>query len=90
MNQHPDARVTVTGGGTGVGISALMDNTTILPWLPVRSPAKSDENQKAGQEVDEVIVAYDALCRSGAPPSNPVKQLTRQQLEDIFRGKITN
>ena len=23
-------------------------------------------------------------------PSNPVKQLTRQQLEDIFRGKITN
>ena len=28
MNQHPDARVTVTGGGTGVGISALMDNTT--------------------------------------------------------------
>ena len=22
--------------------------------------------------------------------SNPVKQLTRQQLEDIFRGKITN
>ena len=28
MNQHPDARVTVTGGGTGVGISALMDHTT--------------------------------------------------------------
>ena len=28
MNREPDARVTVTGGGTGVGISALMDNTT--------------------------------------------------------------
>ena len=29
MNLQPDARVTVTGGGTGVGISALMDNTKI-------------------------------------------------------------
>ena len=28
MNLQPDARVTVTGGGTGVGISALMDYTT--------------------------------------------------------------
>ena len=37
MNQHPDARVTVTGGGTGVGISALRIIRRILPWLPVRS-----------------------------------------------------
>ena len=28
MKDDPDRRVTVTGGGTGVGISALMDNTT--------------------------------------------------------------
>ena len=33
MNQHPDARVTVTGGGTGVGISALMDNTTDIAMV---------------------------------------------------------
>ena len=43
----------------------------------------------AGKEVEEVIVAYDALAVV-VHPSNPVKQLTRQQLEDIFRGKITN
>ena len=36
-----------------------------------------------------MIVAYDALAVV-VHPSNPVKQLTRQQLEDIFRGKITN
>ena len=42
-----------------------------------------------GKEVEEVIVAYDALAVV-VHPSNPVKQLTRQQLEDIFRGKITN
>ena len=90
MNQHPEARVTVTGGGTGVGISALMDNTTDIAMAS--RPIKFSEKMKikeAGQDVDEIIVAYDALAVV-VHPSNPVKQLTRQQLEDIFRGKITN
>ena len=67
MNLQPDARVTVTGGGTGVGISALMDNTTDIAMAS--RPIKFSEKMKtkeAGQEVDEVIVAYDAPCRSGA------------------------
>lgn len=90
MNQHPEARVTVTGGGTGVGISALMDHTTDIAMAS--RPIKFSEKMKikgTGEEVDEVIVAYDALAVV-VHPSNPVKQLTRQQLEDIFRGKITN
>ena len=39
--------------------------------------------------MEEVIIAYDALAVI-VNPSNPVSQLTRQQLEAIFRGKITN
>ena len=90
MNQHPDARVTVTGGGTGVGISALMDNTTDIAMAS--RPIKFSEKMKpkaAGEDLAEVPIAYDALAVV-VHPSNPVKQLTRQQLEDIFRGKITN
>ena len=74
MNQHPDTRVTVTGGGTGVGISALLDNTTDIAMAS--RPIKFSEKMKiksAGEDVAEIVVAYD-----------------RQQLEDIFRGKITN
>lgn len=44
MNQHPDARVTVTGGGTGVGISALMDHTTDIAWPPADQVQREDEN----------------------------------------------
>lgn len=87
MNQHPDTRVTVTGGGTGVGISALLDNTTDIAMAS--RPIKFSEKMKiksAGEDVAEIVVAYDALAVV-AHPSNPVKQLTRQQLEDIFRGK---
>lgn len=90
MSRQPNARVTVTGGGTGVGISALMDNTTEIAMAS--RPIKFSEKMKvkaAKQEVDEVIVAYDALAVV-VHPSNPVSKLTRQQLEDIFRGKITN
>ena len=90
MNQHPATRGTVTGGGTGVGISALLDNTTDIAMAS--RPIKFSEKMKiksAGEDVAEIVVAYDALAVV-AHPSNPVKQLTRQQLEDIFRGKITN
>ena len=88
MNQHPEARVTVTGGGTGVGISALMDHTTDIAMAS--RPIKFSEKMKIkGTGEDEVFVAYDALAVV-VHPSNPVKQLTRQQLEDIFRGKINN
>ena len=55
-------------------------------------PIKFSEKMKlkaAKQEVEEVIIAYDALAVI-VNPSNPVSQLTRQQLEAIFRGKITN
>ena len=81
MNQHPDTRVTVTGGGTGVGISALLDNTTDIAMAS--RPIKFSEKMKiksAGEDVAEIVVAYDALAVV-AHPSNPVKQLTRQQLE---------
>lgn len=90
MKDDPDRRVTVTGGGTGVGISALMDNTTDIAMAS--RPIKFSEKMKlkaAKQEVEEVIIAYDALAVI-VNPSNPVSQLTRQQLEAIFRGKITN
>lgn len=90
INLHPQSRVTVTGGGTGVGISALMDNTTDIAMAS--RPIKFSEKMKikgTGENVDEVIVAYDALAVV-VHPSNPIKQLTREQLEDIFRGKVTN
>ena len=49
---------------------------------------KLKDMAKKGQ-LEEIPVAYDALAVV-VHPSNPVKQLTRRQLEDIFRGKITN
>ena len=90
MEINPNARVTVTGGGSGVGISALLDKTTDIA-MASRS-IKFSEKMKAktaGEDLVEAIIAYDALAVV-VHPSNPVRQLTREQLEGIFRGKITN
>lgn len=90
MSLHPDSRVTVTGGGSGVGISALMDGTTDIA-MSSRS-IKFNERVKlknSGKQLKEAVVAYDALAVI-VNPSNPVTHLTRQQLEAIFRGKVTN
>ena len=85
-----DPKPTETGGGTGVGISALLDQTTDIAMAS--RAIKFSEKMKAkaaGEDLAEVPIAYDALAVV-VHPSNPVKQLTRQQLEDIFRGKVTN
>jgi phosphate transport system substrate-binding protein len=83
-------KVTVTGGGSGVGIAALIAGTCDI--AQASRPMKFDEKQKmsdAGKTAKEVIIAYDALAVV-VHPQNPVNQLTRQQLEQIYTGKITN
>lgn len=90
MNKNKNARVTVTGGGSGVGISALMERTTDIAMSSRK--IKFDEKvrlREAGKSVEEVVIAYDALAVV-VNPSNKVTNLTREQLEGIFTGKIKN
>ncbi|MDH6533788.1 phosphate ABC transporter substrate-binding protein [Parabacteroides sp. 52] len=90
MKINPSYTVTVTGGGSGVGIAALLEGTTELAQLSRK--IKFDEKNKLkgkGKTVKEVIAAYDALAII-VHPSNKVTNLSREQLEGIFTGKIKN
>lgn len=87
---YPSSTVSVTGGGSGVGISALLAGTTDIAQTSRK--IKFDEKQKlqeSGKTAKEVIIAYDALAVV-VNPSNRVTNLTREQLERIFTGKIKN
>lgn len=80
----------MTGGGSGVGISALMEGTTDIAMSSRKM--KFDEKvklQEAKKSTKEVVIAYDALAVV-VHPSNKVSNLTREQLEGIFTGKIKN
>lgn len=90
MNKNKSAKITVTGGGSGVGISALMDGTTDIAMSSRKM--KFDEKmklQEAKKNTKENVIAYDALAIV-VHPSNQVSNLTREQLENIFTGKIKN
>lgn len=90
MDIHKGARVTVTGGGSGVGISSLLDGTTDIAMASrsIKFSEKMDL-KKEHKDLREAVVAYDALAVV-VNPNNPIAHLTRWQLEAIFRGKITN
>lgn len=86
----PSSSVSITGGGSGVGISALLAGNTEIAQASRR--IKFDERQKlreAGKTAKEIVIAYDALAVV-VNPQNKVGKLTREQLEGIFTGKITN
>ncbi len=90
MQKYPKETVIVTGGGSGVGISSLLEGTTDIAQSSRK--IKFDEKAKLknnGKDVEELIVAYDALAVI-IHPDNPIDQLTREQLDSIFTGKITN
>jgi phosphate transport system substrate-binding protein len=90
LNSHKSAKITVTGGGSGVGISALLEGTTDIAMSSRK--IKFDEKakfQQSGKTVVEKIIAYDALAVV-VHPANKVSQLTREQLEGIYTGKIKN
>ncbi len=90
MQKHPGSRISVTGGGSGVGISAFLDGTTDIA-MSSRQIKLSEKLklQEAGKKFKEVTIAHDALSII-VNPNNKVGQLTREQIEGIFTGKITN
>lgn len=90
MKSDKNISVTVVGGGSGVGITALIDGTTDIAMAS--RDLKTEEKLKfseAKKEIEEVVIAFDALTVI-VNPANGVSKLTREQLEGIFTGAIKN
>jgi phosphate transport system substrate-binding protein len=88
MKQNPSAKITVIGGGSGVGIAAFLDGTTDIAMASRKiKMSEKMKLQDAGKAFKEVTIAYDALSVI-VNPANKVSQLTREQLEGIFTGKL--
>jgi len=87
---HPEVRLSVTGGGSGTGIAALLNGTVDLANASRRiKPEEVAEAEKQGVRPTEFVVARDAIAVI-VHPDNPVDHLTLQQISDIYQGKITN
>ena len=88
--QRPEVRLSVTGGGSGTGIAALVQGTVDIANASRRIKAEETATAAANNVVPvEHIVARDAIAIV-VHPSNPVDQLTIAQLSSIYRGDVTN
>src|SRR5712671_4763671 len=91
MGKHPEVKIQVTGGGTGVGFAALQNQTTDL--CDASRKAKAAEIAKCmavfQKRPTEYKVALDGLSIY-VNAENPLKELTVAQVGDIFSGKIKN
>jgi phosphate transport system substrate-binding protein len=87
---HPDIRLSVTGGGSGTGIAALINGTVDVANASRQIKQEERENALAnGSEPVELVIARDAIAVI-VHLDNPVDYLTLEQISDIYSGKINN
>ena len=90
MKKHPEVQISLSGGGSGEGIKALIDKTTDIATSS-REIKKEEIELAKTKGVNPVanVVAQDALTPV-VHPKNKVKNLSIDQLSQIYQGKITN
>ena len=91
MAQSPGTVIQVTGGGSGVGIAALINGTTEIAASsrPIRKSEIDKLKQRFATTGASIPVARDGLAVY-LHEKNPVQELSLAQLLDIYTGKITN
>ncbi len=91
MKKHSGVSIQVTGGGSGTGISALINGTTDV--CQASRAMKDTEKEKLRDRYStmgtEIPVARDGLSVY-VSASNPINELSMEQLKSIFTGKVTN
>lgn len=90
MKVQADVDISVTGGGSGTGIAALINGTTDIC---AASRGMKEKELKLAKENNifplEISVARDGIVLI-VHPENPVNSLTIDQLRLIYTGKVTN
>ena len=88
--QHPDIRIALSGGGSGYGIKAIIDDTTAIAMAS--SPMRERDlllARKRGVAPKLLVIAHDCVVPV-AHPDNPVARVSLEQLRSVYGGRIDN
>ncbi|MGL5053538.1 MAG: phosphate ABC transporter substrate-binding protein [Cetobacterium sp.] len=90
MGKNKDARIAVTGGGSGVGISSLINGTADIGMASRNIKEKEIKAaEEKGLKLKEVVIGYDGITVI-VNENNKLENITHLDLAKIFRGEITN
>jgi phosphate transport system substrate-binding protein len=87
---EPAVSIEVSGGGSGIGIAALINGTAgIANSSRKLEPEELEKAKKAGQDPKEFMVGYDGLAIY-VHKANPIEEISLEDLGEIYRegGKI--
>ncbi|MEG1642109.1 MAG: phosphate ABC transporter substrate-binding protein [Synergistaceae bacterium] len=85
MTVNPDIKITVAGGGTGVGVKQVGEGLVAIG--NTGRALKPEEIEKYQLQTYPFAVDGVAVVIN---PANEIKELTKKQVEDIYTGKINN
>ena len=90
MKKNPGVQMTLSGGGSGEGIKALIDKTANIATSS-REIKGNEIDLAKSKGVNPVahVVAYDAIIPV-VNPKNKISNLTIDELSQIYQGKIAN
>jgi len=87
---HPETQISVTGGGSGTGIAALINGTVDIANASRQiKPEETEQIEQNGNIPVEFVVARDAIAVI-VNPNNPINKLTIPQISAIYTGEINN
>lgn len=91
MSKNPGTKIQVTGGGSGIGLAALQNNTTDIANAsrPIKPAERASVIRSSGKSPREYKVALDGLSIY-VNAGNPIQDISVEQLKDIFAGKVRN
>jgi phosphate transport system substrate-binding protein len=91
MSRTPGAQVQVTGGGSGVGLAALINGTTDIAAAsrPIKTSEVDKLKARFATRGTGVPIARDGLAVY-LNEANPVQELSLAQLRDIYTGRVAN
>lgn len=88
--QHPGTTFDIAAEGSTTGIAAIIDGTAEIGMSSRRAkPAEVAAAAGKGKKMKPTIVAYDGLGVI-VNAANPIKGLTKKQVEQIFTGDVTD
>ncbi len=90
MKEYPDVSISVSGGGSGNGIKGIIDGTIDIGDSSrfIKAEEVKLSVEKGGYPVPFAI-GYDCIVPI-VHPSNPVSNLSLEQLKAIYKGDVTN
>jgi phosphate transport system substrate-binding protein len=90
MQLHPEVRISVTGGGSGTGIAALINGTVDI----ANASREMKPEEIAAAQANRITPVEHTVARDAIAvvvnPANPVRELTLQQISDIYTRRIRN